>query len=126
MDREQREGQQMTPPIDPGEASNAAQSSGWMMDLLLPFGMAFLGAVAKLAASKGCCRSWRRTLRSLFVSGFAGMVVTLLLVDTDLPPSTVGAISGVAAYSGAQSLDRLADGLATMAQWMIGKLPGGK
>lgn len=126
MGRDQQEATTVTPPIDPGDAANTSQSGGYLVSMIVPFAMAFLGAFAKLAASNECCRSWKRTLRCTFVSAFTGMIVTLLLVDTDLPPPTVGALSGLAAYSGTQSLDKMAEALSSLAQWMVDRTTRGK
>ena len=84
----------------------------------MPLVMSLFGGLAK-AASKGF-KTWRQFVASLFVSGFAGMVVHLFIQDANISPSMGAALVGLSGYSGVVILD----GLAAFAQKILEKITG--
>lgn len=84
----------------------------------VPLMMSLFGGLAK-AASKGF-KTWRQFVASLFVSGFAGMVVHLFIQDANISPSMGAALVGLSGYSGVVILD----GLAAFALKLLEKITG--
>lgn len=84
----------------------------------MPLLLSLFGGAAR--AMRFGVKSWRQFAGSLFVSSFAGVVVHLLLQDSDVSPSLKAALVGLSGYSGGAILD----GLATRLQRGVEKLPG--
>ena len=86
--------------------------------IAVPVVMSMFGGIAK-TVSQGW-KSWRQFIGSLFVSGFAGMVVHLFIKDANISPSMSAALVGLSGYSGVVILD----GLAACAQRLLEKITG--
>lgn len=86
--------------------------------IAVPLVMSTFGGIAK-TLSQGF-KSWRQFIGSLFVSGFAGMIVHLFIQDANLSPSMSAAMVGLSGYSGVVILD----GLAASAQKLLEKITG--
>ena len=86
--------------------------------IAVPLLLALFGGAAR-AVRRGV-KSWRQFAGSLFVSGFAGLIVHLLLQDVNLSASVKGALVGLSGYSGGTILD----GLASRAQRRIEPIIG--
>ena len=71
----------------------------------MPLIMAIFGGAAR--AFKDGIKSWRHFAASMFVSGFAGVVVHLLIADLAMPGTTKAAIVAISGYSGGMMLDIL-------------------
>lgn len=84
----------------------------------LPLLLSLFGGAAR--AMRYGVRSWRQFAGSLLVSGFAGVVVHLLLQETELSASVKAALVGLSGYSGGVILD----GLALRLQQGVAQLPG--
>ena len=90
----------------------------FLEDIAVPCGMSLFGGLAK-TASQGF-RSWRQFVASLFVSGFAGMIVHLFIQDASISPSMSAALVGLSGYSGVVILD----GLASCTQKILERVTG--
>lgn len=86
--------------------------------IAVPMILSIFGGMAK-AISHGF-KTWRQFVGSLFVSGFAGMLVHLFIQDADISPSVSAALVGLSGYSGVAILD----GLSAWLQKNLEKLTG--
>lgn len=94
------------------------QLKNFIEGVTVPLLLSLFGGAAR--AMRYGIKSWRQFAGSLFVSGFAGVVVHLLLQDSDISSSLKAALVGLSGYSGGAILD----GLATRLQRGVEKLPG--
>ena len=72
----------------------------------MPLLLSLAGGIAK-AFQEGF-KSWRQFVGSIVVSGFAGIIVHLLIQDVDLSSNFKAALVGLSGYSGGAILDALA------------------
>ncbi len=72
----------------------------------VPLLLSLAGGTAK--ALRNGFGAWRQFLGSLVFSGFAGIIVHLLLQDLDLSTSLKSGLVGLSGYSGGALLDTLA------------------
>ncbi|MDL2307273.1 phage holin family protein [Desulfovibrio sp. OttesenSCG-928-C06] len=74
--------------------------------LTVPLLLALFGGAAR--AVRFGVRSWRQFAAALMVSGFAGVIVHLLIQDASMSESVKAALVGLSGYSGGMILDALA------------------
>ena len=84
----------------------------------VPLLLSMFGGIAK-TVSQGW-KSWRQFVGSLFVSGFAGVIVHLFIQDADISPSMRAAMVGLSGYSGVALLDGLSGWLQRMVERITG------
>ena len=77
----------------------------FMEGIAVPLVMAIFGGVTRVF--RDGFRSWRHFAGAMFVSGFAGVVVHLLIADLPVSATTKAAIVAISGYSGGMMLDIL-------------------
>lgn len=75
--------------------------------LSAPVMLAVIGGLAKIA--KNGATSWRQCLSCIILSGFTGVIISLLLDDLTFSPSVKAAIIAISGYSGGAILDALVE-----------------
>ena len=84
----------------------------------VPLLLSLAGGAAKVL--RDGFKSWRQFIGSLLVSGFAGLIVHLLIQDVDLSSNVKAALVGLSGYSGGAILDALSSRL----QKGVSRFPG--
>lgn len=86
--------------------------------ILVPLILALFGGAAR--ACRFGVRSWRHFCGSIIVSGFAGVVVHLLIVDLAVSDATKAAVVAISGYSGGMMLDLLSSRLKHQVEYYPG------
>ena len=81
----------------------------FLESVTVPLILSLFGGAAR--AVRFGVRSWRQFTAALVVSGFAGVIVHLLIQDASLADSVKAALVGLSGYSGGMILDALASRL---------------
>lgn len=85
--------------------------------IVVPLLLSLAGGIAR--AFRDGFKSWRQFAGSLIISGFAGIIVHLLIQDLELSSNIKAALVGLSGYSGGAILDALSSRL----QKGVEKLP---